>query len=172
MPLLAVTVIGPDRPGIISATTAVLADLGGNLEDSTMTILRGHFAMMLLAACDADPARVQAALSPVADRFGLVVSVREVPEEPEAAAEGQHVVLRVHGADRPGIVSAMTRVLADAGGNITDLSTRLTREFYLLVAEADLPPGAELSRIRERLAARAAELGVDAALQPADEDVL
>lgn len=172
MRLLAVTVIGPDRPGIITAVTGVLAGLGGNLEDSTMTLLRGHFAMMLLAACAADPAEVESALAPVADRFGLVASVREVPEEPEAAAEGQHVVLRVHGADRPGIVSAMTRVLADEGGNITDLTTRLTGRLYVLVAEADLPAGVDLSEVQRRLSARAEELGVDAALHPADEDVL
>jgi glycine cleavage system transcriptional repressor len=172
VPLLAVTVIGPDRPGIITAVTGVLAELGGNLEDSTMTILRGHFAMMLLAACATSPADVQAALARVADRFGLVVSVREVPEEPEPAVEGQHVVLRVHGADRPGIVSAMTRVIADVGGNITDLTTRLSGGLYLLVAEADLPVRVDLVEVQKRLSARAGDLGVDAAVHPADEDVL
>jgi glycine cleavage system transcriptional repressor len=43
MTLLAVTVLGHDRPGIIAETTAALARLGLNLEDSTMTLLRGHF---------------------------------------------------------------------------------------------------------------------------------
>ena len=47
--LLAVTVIGRDRPGIIADTTGLLADLGANLEDSSMTLLRGHFAMVLVA---------------------------------------------------------------------------------------------------------------------------
>ena len=46
MTLLAVTVLGHDRPGIIAETTSILAELGANLEDSTMTILRGHFAMV------------------------------------------------------------------------------------------------------------------------------
>ena len=44
----AITVLGQDRPGIIAETTRALADLGLNLEDCTMTLLRGHFAMMLL----------------------------------------------------------------------------------------------------------------------------
>ena len=46
--LFAVTVLGHDRPGIIAATTEGLAGLGLNIEDSTMTLLRGHFAMMLV----------------------------------------------------------------------------------------------------------------------------
>ena len=50
--LYAVTVLGHDRPGIIAATTAGLAGLGLNIEDSTMTLLRGHFSMMLLCRGD------------------------------------------------------------------------------------------------------------------------
>ena len=37
---LAVTVIGHDRPGIIADVTEILAGLGLNLTDSTMTRLR------------------------------------------------------------------------------------------------------------------------------------
>ncbi|MGH3981485.1 MAG: ACT domain-containing protein, partial [Pseudonocardiaceae bacterium] len=37
MSRLAVTVIGPDRPGIIADVTGALAGVGVNLEDSTMT---------------------------------------------------------------------------------------------------------------------------------------
>ena len=47
-PVLAVTVLGDDRPGIVADVTAAVAGLGGNLEDSTMTLLRGHFAMVVL----------------------------------------------------------------------------------------------------------------------------
>ena len=53
---LAVTAIGADRPGIVAAVTGVLTDHGGNIEDSTMSILGGHFAMMLVVAeADAGP---------------------------------------------------------------------------------------------------------------------
>ena len=55
----AVTVVGRDRPGIIAETTNRLAGLGLNLEDSTMTLLRGHFAMMLVCAGDAEEADIE-----------------------------------------------------------------------------------------------------------------
>ena len=45
---LAITVIGHDRPGIVADVAEVLAGLGANLTDSTMTRLRGHFAMTLI----------------------------------------------------------------------------------------------------------------------------
>jgi glycine cleavage system transcriptional repressor len=173
MSLLAVTVIGHDRPGIIADVTGLLADLGGNLEDSTMTLLRGHFAMMLIVSCDADMAGVEQALAPVTADGTLIVSVREVPPEPDALPLGPAHVLTVHGADRPGIVSHVTRVIADAGGNITDLTTRLLPgPLYLLVAEVDLPSGVDAQALSSRLRAVADELGVDATLRPAESDVL
>ena len=45
----AVTAVGADRPGIVAAVTGAFAEHGCNLEDSSMTILRGQFAMMLVS---------------------------------------------------------------------------------------------------------------------------
>ena len=66
---IAVTVIGQDRPGIIADVTEILAGLGLNLTDSTMTRLRGHFAMTLICAGTPDVADVERALESL-DRPG------------------------------------------------------------------------------------------------------
>lgn len=170
--LLAVTVVGHDRPGIIAEATGVLADLRGNLEDSTMTILRGHFAMVLLVSAPAEAAAVEEALAPMAADGLLVVSVREVPEEAEPEPVGTSYLLSVHGADRPGIVSAVTSVVAEASGNITDLSTRLSGGLYVLLAEVDLPASVNVDQLTLRLRDVAQSLGVEATLRPLDTDVL
>lgn len=172
MTLLAVTVIGQDRPGIIAEATGVLAELGGNLEDSTMSILRGHFAMVLLVSCDVTATAVEDALSPMTFDGRLLVSVREVPVETESPPSGSAHLLSVHGADRAGIVSAVAGVVADVGGNITDLSTRLSGDLYVLLAEVDLPPGVDLAALTRDLEAAAESLGVEVALRPLDTDVL
>src|SRR5215218_2861404 len=68
MTRFAVSVFGRDCPGIVAAVTRVLADAGCNLEDTSMTILRGHFAMMLVVAGPAglgEP-QLRAGLDPVA----------------------------------------------------------------------------------------------------------
>lgn len=172
MSALAVTVIGHDRPGIIAAVTAELAKLGLNLEDSTMTLLRGHFAMMLICAGAATPPEVEKALEPLTGDGSLLVSVREVTPEPGQPAAGTPYVLSVHGGDRPGIVSAVTRELAAAGGNVTDLTTRLTGDLYVLVAEVDIPDGPNVDALGDRLAAVGADLGVEVVLRPEETDVL
>ena len=170
---LAVTVLGHDRPGIIAEVTAVLAELGLNLADSSMTLLRGHFAMTLVCAGARSAAEVESALAAVTVGGQLAVSVREVPEEDEhAAVTGPTYLLTVHGADRPGIVSAVAQEVAEVGGNITDLSTRLAGGLYVLGAEVDLPPAVEVEALRAALTATAARLGVEATLRELESDDL
>jgi glycine cleavage system transcriptional repressor len=168
----AITVIGHDRPGIIADATEQLAALGLNLTDSTMTRLRGHFAMTLICTGDPDAAAVEEALRPLTDGGRLVLSVREVGPEPTEAEPGGHYVVTLHGADRLGIVASITRLLARAGGNITDLTTRLTGDLYVLVAEVDLPSTVDIAALSDALCVAAAGLGVEAQLRPADADVL
>lgn len=173
MPELSITVVGRDRPGIIADVTEVLAGLGLNLTDSTMTLLRGHFAWTLVCAGQAGPGPVADALRPLGGGHGLLVTVQEVPSQvPAAPGRGAGYVLTVHGADRLGIVAAVTRVLAAAGGNITDLTTRLAGDLYLLVAEVDLPATADVAALTGELAAVARSLGVEATLRPSELDVL
>jgi glycine cleavage system transcriptional repressor len=167
---LAITVLGRDRPGIVADVAGVLADLGANLTDSTMTRLRGHFAMTLVCT-GPDAADVEAALNPLAVRSRLLATVRAVGPEASTEPSGEPYVLSVHGADRLGIVAAVTRVVADAGGNITDLTTRLAGPLYVLVAEVELPPGTAEPTER-RLNEVASGLGVDVVLRRAESDVL
>lgn len=172
MTLHAITVLGHDRPGIIAQTTDQLAGLGLNLEDSSMTLLRGHFAMTLICAGDAAEADISAALAALAADGDLTVTVREVPVEPPHPPIGSSWVLTVHGGDRPGIVSAAVGEIARVGGNITDLTTRLAGDLYLLVAEVDLPATVDTDDLRAALAATGERLGVGATLREAEADDL
>jgi glycine cleavage system transcriptional repressor len=168
---LAVTVLGHDRPGIVADVAGALATLGANLTDSTMTRLRGHFAMTLVCAGDLEAAEVEAALAGLTADGRLQVGVREVAEDSATTVAGQQYLVSVHGADRLGIVAAVTRVLADAGGNITDLSTRLAGPLYLLIAEVELPKDAA-DAVSARLSEVSAELGVEVTLRRTEVDVL
>lgn len=169
---LAITVLGHDRPGIIAETTEQLAALGLNLEDSSMTRLRGHFAMTLICAGDTDATTAERALAPLAADGTLTVTVREVPEERSERAAGSAWVLTVHGGDRSGIVSTVAHEIAQVGGNITDLTTRLAGDLYLLIAELDLPAGADVPALESALRGAAQELGVGVTLREAEADDL
>src|SRR5215213_2012800 len=119
---------------------------------------------------------VQSALAGLEADGRLTVEVRRVPDDgkepPGPVAATWPYVLSVHGADRPGIVSALTGVVAAAGGNITDLTTRLTGELYVLLAEVSLPERSDVESLRAGLAATARDLGVEASLRPVETDEL
>ena len=137
-----------------------------------MTLLRGHFAMMLLCAGDCSEFAIAEALAPLGDDGTLNVSVRAVPAEQAVPAGGSPYVLTVHGGDRPGIVSSVVAEVAALGGNITDLTTRLSGDLYLLIAEFDLPGGVDPATLEVAVAAAAATMGVRATVRPADVDEL
>jgi glycine cleavage system transcriptional repressor len=171
MTSLAITVVGHDRPGIIAQAAEVLSQCGMNLEDSSMTLLRGHFAMTLICAGEANAAEIEAALQPLVNG-SLDVTVREVPEEPDLPRLGSTYLVTVHGADRLGIVARLASVIAEAGGNITDLTTRLAGTLYVLLAEVDLPRSADVESLQARLDEVSAELGVDTSMRLIENDQL
>jgi glycine cleavage system transcriptional repressor len=174
MSRLAISVFGLDRPGIVAAVTRVLAEEGGNLEDSSMTILRGHFAMMLVVSAP-DGARVERGLAPVAADLDLQVSVRPIADEvTRAGTVGEPWVIAVYGADRPGLVARVAGVLAAHQVNIIDLESRVIGEpepVYAMHFEVEVPPST-LEAVRAGLRQVAAELTVEISMHPDEADVL
>lgn len=142
MATLAVTAIGVDRPGIIARVTGTLMEHGGNIEDSTMTILGGQFAMVLLVTAVTGAMELEDSLAAATSDLGLIVTVRQISAA-SPAPPATHL-LSVYGTDRPGIVHAITSALATRGVNITDLATRVLEgasEVYAMMLEVRLPDG-------------------------------
>jgi glycine cleavage system transcriptional repressor len=177
----AVTAVGADRPGIVAAVTRAFVEHGCNLEDSSMTILRGQFAMMLVV--DAPPgvgaAELEQALEAPAADLHLVVTVRPAAdpvERADAAADGGSWTLSVYGADHPGIVHGVASLLARRSVNIVDLSTRVVGSpespVYTMVLEVTLPRGADPRELERELEATAGELGVTCRLHLSEADIL
>jgi glycine cleavage system transcriptional repressor len=161
---LAVTAIGADRPGIVAAVTRVLQERGGNLEDSAMTILGGHFAIVLLVATEEDEDTLRSALAEATAELGLTVSVSRADGR-RKPVDATHL-LSVYGTDRPGIVAGVTQALADAGANITDLETQVIGSgddaVYAMVIELVAP---EHEGLEERISTACEDLGVDHTLR-------
>ena len=178
MPHLAISALGADRPGIVAAVTRVLVDQGCNLEDTSMSILRGHFSMMLVVAAPAGVTAetMEAALGEPARRFDLVVAVRTIDDDVPQSPVGSPYALSVYGADQPGIVHGVAAALAELGVNVVDLATRVIggpeRPVYAMMLDVTLPPGVEAEEVERRLHDVCGGLGVECSLHPADADVL
>jgi glycine cleavage system transcriptional repressor len=173
---LAVSAIGRDRPGIVAAVTGVLLRYGVNVEDTQMTILRGHFTMMVFLAApdDVDVSALERDLA--GGDTGLdELSVTEL-EDLGTGPEPSHTVT-VYGADHPGIVHAAAAALAERGVDITDLNSRLVDEaedtgLYVLMMEVAMPAGASTDELAEALDGVADSEGVEVTLNELESDEL
>ncbi len=178
MTLFALSAVGRDRPGIVAAVSEVLLRHGVNVEDSQMTILRGHFTMMLVVAAPegADGDALRAELSAVGEELGLEALLLSPIEELGGAEPAPSLIVTVYGADHPGILHAVTAAIAALGADITDLNTRLVGEdrepIYALLMEVAVPGGVAAEELERALAAVADEQGVDVTIRPLEQDAL
>jgi glycine cleavage system transcriptional repressor len=141
--LYSVSVIGRDRPGIVAGISGVLLELDGNIDDSQMSILHGHFAVMLVVSVpDSVPrARLASRLEDMGRSLGMSSVVVSELDRLSPVSTPSHV-LSVYGADHPGIVYAVAEALAAHGANITDMRTRRTGDsedpVYVMFLELEL----------------------------------
>lgn len=180
MSLFAVSAVGRDRPGIVARVSEILFEMGGNIEDSKMSILRGHFAVMLIVAGpdELDRGRLEAALAPVRDELDLdAITISDVAEVRggELAARPTHVV-SVYGADHPGIVHAISRKLAEEGSSITDLETKLVGDagspIYVMLMEIRLPGEVDVAELGSQLDRIGRDARLEVSLSALETDAL
>jgi glycine cleavage system regulatory protein len=178
---LTLTVIGPDRPGLVGALSERVAAAGGNWLESRMARLAGQFAGVVLVEAPDDGAadRLARDLGGLEAEGLRVLVAPGLSGEPAAAPTptGRHALtLELVGQDHPGIVRDIARALAGRGVNIDELATevasgsfsgeRLFRATARLSAPAELPTEA----LRDALEALANELMVDVDIEEASPE--
>jgi len=116
------TLVGADRPGIVARVTEALYGAGCALGEASMLRLGTNFSIMMMVSDGAGVERLEAAVAPVARELGLRFHI-----DPISGGLHSHQVpniqVRVHGADRPGIVAQVTSALAGTGFNILELES-------------------------------------------------
>lgn len=174
---LAVSALGPDRRGIVAAVAGALAGQKLNIEDAQMTILRGHFTIVLVVSGpdSLEVGKLRRDLENVGRDLGLeAVSLTEVADAGGRTPEPTHIIT-VYGADHPGIVHAAARAVADSDGNITDLNARLSDEgksaLYVLMMEIAVSQD-RVDALRAALEAVGCEEGVEVTLRELEHDEL
>lgn len=167
---LVLTVLGPDRTGLVEAIADRIAAAGGNWEASHMARLAGQFAGILLVTVDAGRADAMLTAVRALEASGLQVVAR--PTAAPSSAAGARLRLDLTGADRPGIVRDVSRVLAERGVNVEELESHVGsapmsgEPLFRARAVLLVPPSVSTADLRAGLEALAGELMVD--LTPAD----
>jgi len=166
------SISGKDRAGIVRDVSEVLLNAQANIEDSSMAVLRGRFTMMLIVELEGGGLRsLKAALAELEQRTSLAVQSQvlsddeasHIPDEPDC-------VVTVSGADKPGIVFAVTDAMAELGVSVADVSTRARGDVYMMALEA--VAGDNLPALKDKLASAAEKLSVSIEVHHLDDGVM
>jgi glycine cleavage system regulatory protein len=166
MASLILTVIGPDRPGLVRALAEAVATQGGSWLESRMARLAGQFAGIVLVEA---PDALVDSLRPL-ESEGLRITVQPATSCHGIAAGTPRLALEVVGNDRPGIVRDISQVLAANGVNIEELTTGVVsgsfsgETLFRVMASLRAPNMAAMDAVRAGLELLGNELMVD--IQP------
>lgn len=169
---LLITVVGPDKPGLVERISSAIADHSGNWLESRLAHLGGQFAGIVRVEL---PEEKERALLDALSRLravGLSAQAhRDVSVVP--SDKRQFARIEVVGHDRPGIVRQISQALTAHHVNVEELtswceSAPMSGEmlFHATVA-VQLPgtcPAPQLQAALERIAS---DLMVDISLKPA-----
>jgi len=166
---LILSVIGPDRPGIVDDLSSVIIDNNGNWLESRMCNLAGQFAGILLVECSSD------------SQDGLMTALKNLEKsnlkvQMTLGGNGQNVSprasieLEITGPDHPGIVHDISHFLAERDINILEMVSHCEEGamsggyvFHSNIS-ASIPQPHSISDVEDALDGLANSLNVDITL--------
>ena len=163
---LVLSVIGDDRPGLVSALADAVAGSGGNWERSQLAQLAGKFAGIVAVAVPED--RADRLIAAVTGLEGLLeVAVHSGSDGATRDGEWRSLAIGVLGNDRAGIVHELSAALSASGVTIEKMTTS-TREapmaggrLFEAHLTAPVPVGVDLDALQADLERLATEIVVD-----------
>jgi glycine cleavage system regulatory protein len=166
---LVVTVIGPDRPGIVRLLSDRAQRFGANWAASRLSRLAGEFAGMVHFEVPRENADALASSLRGLESAGLklVIAKSDLSEAPSGL---RGIELELVGDDRLGIVSHLTRILAESGISIEHIHTEIVGttstapKTFKVAAHLLVPNTLSSDELRRRLEPVASEMKVDIAL--------
>lgn len=161
------TMIGPDKTGIVARLAAIVESHGGNWLDSRMIRLGGYFSGLLrIALPEGEGSGFGNEVMAFLEKAGYQCAVQAAEIDP-GHVPGTAARLQLSGQDHPGIVHAIFDVFRASGVNVEELATGLQAAPWsgtpVFEAEAELriPQGGSVDALQEALEDLASDLLVE-----------
>jgi glycine cleavage system regulatory protein len=167
------TLLGPDRPGLVEAVADAIAGHGGNWLESRMAHLAGKFAGILRVEVPSE--RVEALGVALARLEGKGLRIILDTEGVAAARPTRLMDLELLGLDRPGLVREVSRLLAQQQINVEELTTDRSSApmsgemMFRARARLNVPAGVDTAQVRSSFERLAGDLMVEIRLADPDK---
>lgn len=120
--LMVLSLVGPDRPGLVDLLATAVAESEGNWLESRMCRLGGQFAGIVRVEIPQGREEVLRRRLSELEKAGLQVMMRR-DDGAGPAGPVRTMILDIVGNDRPGIVRQISHALALRGVNVEELQT-------------------------------------------------
>lgn len=166
MKLVALSVYGIDKPGIVYKISEVLAKNNVNIVDIEQNVLQGLFTMFIVGDvenCKISISELERELKERGKEIGVEVHLS--PFNRQETPKKELYVVTVLGRDRVGIVRDITKILYEHGINIE--KTSLTARDNLISIEFLIDiRGTNLENVKKQLKEEVESFGLDIVIQP------
>jgi glycine cleavage system transcriptional repressor len=173
MEKVVISVLGPDRPGIIASVSRILYEQDCNIENVSQTILQSEFSGIFIVALPPNQTAeelhkdLNAELNPL-DLHAFVKHLRQRTAD-TSVKESQPFVITSKGPDRKGLVAGITEIIARYGANVT----RLQAIFKggedplnnIMIYEVDVPSDINQQSFHKDLRSKARDLALEISIQ-------
>lgn len=166
---LVVSIVGADRHGIVSSLADRAQRFGANWAASRMTRLAGEFAGTVHFEVPCENADALATSLRALASSGLQVVIAR-SDGAKAPSSLRVVELELVGEDRLGIVSKLTKILAERSISIESIHTEIVRsgvsgkQTFRVEAHLLVPAALSVDALQQELGTLAREMMVDIAL--------
>lgn len=173
MKKVVISILGPDRPGIIAAVTRVLFEKDCNIENVSQTIVQSEFSGIFIAAIpDAVTIeRLHQNLGEELSPLNLHVYVKKLdPAGSTYTFSGcEQFIITTRGPDAKGLVAGITEIMARYGVNVTNLQAIFKGgndpDSNIMIYEVDIPCDIDQQALYKDLRDKAEELALEINIQ-------
>ena len=167
-----ISVLGPDKPGILAAISKSLFSQNCNVENVSQTSLQSEFAGIFIISkpkelsTDKIKSHLNKALAPLE----LHVHVKDLElKDKDSIPPTEPFIITTGGPDRKGLVAEITAMIASYGVNISNLQAVFKGgedpQDNIMIYEVDVPADVDQQTLCGDLRGTADRLGLDISIQ-------
>ena len=166
---LVITVLVPDRVGILRDIVAPLTDMGANIDGISQTVVGGYFTVILTATYETPQSPLDVARAILRDfpagEASVVVRPHTKAVHPSLPAGGDRYVVTITGPDRRGILKSVTIFLAAKSINIEDWYFEYQQQRVTHIGEITVPDRLDIKQVQDEFRQMLAGVGMTASIQ-------
>jgi len=164
-----ITLILPDRIGILKDITTAVADAGGNIDAIAQTILADYFTVTLTSAFESKQNETELkqiigeAFS--SDCSSVTVLEHKAEKQKKSATRVGRYIVTLIGQDSPGIIKAITTYFASKNVNIEDWTIQYEKDQVVHIGEVTIPTQLDLKQVQSEFIASISQFELKGTIQ-------